>query len=309
MEYVLLVVAVAIAGFIALVASAISADAGRHEDIGAGSSGQGELDPYELAYLVEGPHRVVDTAIVVLMNRELIRISRGGRIHRVSGSARTSDDAVEQAVLATASRPGGVRSAQLRRELWRGSAMTGLETRLVAKGLLISDEAAEKRRLDAGVLSGFIVFESALIALLLLIQAIGIVSWSVTSVAAVLVNLLSAIFCIRVRRRHSRLMANTRTPEGQRAVQDARARTAPSSAGREPSARRARRHAHAGVAIGVALYGLGELPDQGIAKEIGRGHEPEKEQASTGPTAGGVEATAGCGGCGGCGGGCGGCGG
>jgi uncharacterized protein (TIGR04222 family) len=120
MGYVLLVVAILIAGFVALAGWAKPTDAVEHEAIGAESSGRGDLDVYELAYLAEGPHRVVNTAIVVLMNRELIRISRGGRIHRVSGSARASADAVEQAVLVSASRPGGVTAAHLRaREIER----------------------------------------------------------------------------------------------------------------------------------------------------------------------------------------------
>jgi uncharacterized protein (UPF0276 family) len=127
MGYVLLVVAILIAGFVALAGWAKPTDAAEHEAIGAESSGRGELDVYELAYPAEGPHRVVNTAIVVLMNRELIRISRGGRIHRVSGSARASADAVEQAVLVSASRPGGVTAAHLRRDVKSNAAMAELD--------------------------------------------------------------------------------------------------------------------------------------------------------------------------------------
>ncbi|GAA4565805.1 hypothetical protein GCM10023193_40830 [Planotetraspora kaengkrachanensis] len=317
MEYVLLVVAVVIAGFTTFVVGTMPAAGGNGD--GAGPAGRDELDLYELAYLADGPHRVVDTAIVALMDRELVRISRGGRVHFVSRAARVSDDAVEQAVLASVSARPGVRSAQLRRDLPVSPAMTGLKSRLVAKGLLISDGTADRRRLEAGVLTGFIVFECLVVALALLVQVVGLVSWSVPSVAAVLVNVLAALYGLRVRRRHTLQMTSVLTPEGQRAVQDAQARTAASAAAREPSHRTAKRRARTGVArrpvgaalaVGVAVYGLGALPDRGIAQqiatEVDRKDAREKEQ-DTGSAAGGGCGGGGCGG-GGCGG-CGGCGG
>ena len=91
------------------------------------------LDVYEAAYLAGGPRRVVDTAVVALVETGRVRARTAGDLHVVQDSPRHE---VEAAVLAAVGSGGPHRIDIVRWVATRDRRLTALADRLKDEGLL-----------------------------------------------------------------------------------------------------------------------------------------------------------------------------
>jgi hypothetical protein len=91
------------------------------------------LDVYEAAYLAGGPRRVVDTAVVALVETGWVRARTAGDLHVVQDSPRHE---VEAAVLAAVGSGGPHRIDIVRWVATRDRRLTALADRLKDEGLL-----------------------------------------------------------------------------------------------------------------------------------------------------------------------------
>ncbi|GAA4597558.1 hypothetical protein GCM10023194_72710 [Planotetraspora phitsanulokensis] len=263
MEYALLVVAIVVAVLARNAASAFTREHRRIRSVSGFS--RDDLTHYELAYLAGGPRRVINTAIALLVERELVRVARGGRVTVVAGTAPPANG-VERAVLDLAAVPGGRSASEIRHEVAGGAAMTDIKLRLIARGLLLPDGAlngpsAINTRLGFLVALAFVVT-----AVSIVFPLAGLVPWNPSSVGALLVAGVTAVSGLRAHRRYSRSLPGLLTTSGHEALQTAQVRNARTRA--EPASVMADGALYTGVAGGVALYGLGEMPDQTVATEI-----------------------------------------
>ncbi|MEV4221774.1 TIGR04222 domain-containing membrane protein [Nonomuraea sp. NPDC049725] len=311
-----LIVCAALAVPISRAVSAL-AELDRRRRAGGDGDRTRDLTPYELAYLAGGPKRVVNTAIAVLVRSERLRVSRGGQLHRLTGSSRPKEP-VERAVLdAVRAQPTGLPAASVRHQVGNGPAVDGVRHQLVRYGLLVPDGSHATarrllRRLKAlSVVS--LVLAVAGLAVFLAVPHTLVVGFGA---AALAVAGVTGLIAHRRRRaladqltdaahEHLRL-ARSAHPAGVLAASGMSALAVP-------------------VAVPVALHGLGELGDPELEAELhNRGQDVPYGSSCAGGSCGGVggndfgggsssgsgDSGGGDGGGGsGCGGGCGGCGG
>jgi uncharacterized protein (TIGR04222 family) len=267
MEYALLLVAVVVAVLARNTASALTREHYRIRSVSGFS--RDDLTHYELAYLAGGPRRVINTAIALLVEQELVRVARGGRVTVVAGTVPT-EDGVERSVLDLAAAPGGRSTSEIRHEVADGPAMTDLKLRLIARGLLLPDGALNGPRATNTRLGRLVVLAFVVTAVSLVVPAAGLLPWSPSSIGAVLVSGATAVSGLRAHRRHSRSLPSLLTTSGRQTLQTAQTQKARVRAQAEPTSVMADGAAYTGLAGGVALYGLGEMPDQTVAGEIDR---------------------------------------
>ncbi|GAA4565802.1 TIGR04222 domain-containing membrane protein [Planotetraspora kaengkrachanensis] len=287
MEFALLVVAVVVAVLAWNAASAFTREHRRIRSISGFS--RDDLTHYELAYLAGGPRRVINTAIALLVERELVRVARGGRVTVVAGAVPPTEG-VERAVLDLAAAPGGRSTSEIRHEVAAGPAMTDLKLRLIAKGLLLPDGALNGPRAINTRLGFLVALAFVVTAVNLMFLLTGRLPWSPAFVAAMLVAGVTAVAGLRARRRYSRSLPGLLTMSGREALETAQARNARTRA--EPASVMADGALYTGVAGGVALYGLGAMPDQTVATEIDR----ERDHSLNGPSGSSGCASGSCGG-------------
>ncbi|GII52969.1 hypothetical protein Pth03_13580 [Planotetraspora thailandica] len=268
MEFVLAVAALIAAWLVAstaVKALAMVAEVGTPPPEGADRLGR-----YHLAYLAGGPRRVVNAAISELVAREFVRVSRGGRVSRVSGSGApgleppdleaVDLEAVEQAVLDRAGTPGGEGAAEIRHAVGQSSEMAEIKLRLIAGGALAPDGALSRPRRLNTQLASYAVTAFSVMVVTLLVAFADLVPWSVPTVAVVAVAGATGLFGFAVYLRNTRVLSSPVTPAGRAALRKAMART--------PRAPRAIAASGAYAGFAVALYGLGSMSDQAVAAEI-----------------------------------------
>jgi uncharacterized protein (TIGR04222 family) len=290
MEFVLPLVAVVVAILVRSTAAALTREHNRIRSVS--SFGRGDLGHYELAYLAGGPRRVINTAIALLVGRELIRVSRGGQVNAVAGTV-PSTEGVEQAVLDLAATPGGRPASEIRHEVAGDPSMTDIKLHLIARGLLLPDGAFSGPREIHSRLSGLVAAAASVMVVSVVVPAAGKLPWSPLAVGAVLVSGLSAVYGLRIHRRYTRMLPSLLTSSGREALQSAQIRNARVSSPSESPPIMSDGVAYAGVASAVALYGLGALGDPTVAEEI----EREKQTgAYTGSAGSGGCAPGSCGG-------------
>ncbi|MGN9840775.1 TIGR04222 domain-containing membrane protein [Nonomuraea sp. H19] len=116
MDYVLVVAALGLVLLVGIAEQRVERERRRVSELAFSGVGHA-LSHYELAYLSGGPRRAINTALAVLATAGAIRVSRGSQVTPVYG-APPSPVPIEQAVLdVLATRPGGYRAGELRREL------------------------------------------------------------------------------------------------------------------------------------------------------------------------------------------------
>ncbi|GAA1289577.1 hypothetical protein Psi02_16980 [Planotetraspora silvatica] len=287
MEFVLPLVAVVVA---VLARNAASAFTREHQRIRSVSGfSRDDLTHYELAYLAGGPRRVINTAIALLVDRELVRVARGGRVTVVAGAVPPADE-VERAVLDLAAVPGGRSASEIRHEVARAPAMTDLKLRLIATGLLLPDGALNGPHATNTRLGRLVVLAFAVTAVSVVVPIAGLLPWSPLAVGAVLVAGVTAVSGLRAHRRYARALPSLLTRSGRDALQAAQTRNARTRV--EPISIMADTAVYTGLAGGVALYGLVEMPDQSVAVEIDR----ERDHGGSGGDGSGGCASGACGG-------------
>ncbi|MBB6546062.1 TIGR04222 domain-containing membrane protein [Nonomuraea rubra] len=298
MDLFLLIVSVAIAAYAVATTSAVTR---AHAAIRRETAGirYRDLGHYDLAYLAGGPHRVADTAIATLAERHDLRVSRGGRVHRVISST-VAREPVEEAVLGMVAARSGLPVMSLRIEVARSLAMDEIKQRLLAHGLLLPDDvftraralAVRLRVLSLAAYAGFVIEGLTMV-----------VAPNLYALLATLVFLGTAFGAEVVLGTHRRALRATLTASGREALDSAR----------QANAR--------GVAEGpvpLALYGVESLRDPTLRAELGRQQARRERRrgssyagggsSSCGGGGGSAHGTAGCGSGSSCGGG-GGCGG
>ncbi|GII29792.1 TIGR04222 domain-containing membrane protein [Planotetraspora mira] len=281
MEFVLPLVAVVVAVLARNAASAFTREHHRIRSVSGFS--RDDLTHYELAYLAGGPRRVINTAIALLVDRELVRVARGGRVTVVAGTVPPADE-VERAVLDLAAVPGGRSASEIRHEVAHAPAMTDLKLRLIATGLLLPDGALNGPHATNTRLGRLVALAFAVTAVSLVVPIAGLLPWSPLAVGAVLVAGVTAASGLRAHRRYARSLPSLLTRSGRDALQAAQTRNARTKA--EPASLMADRAVYTGVAGGVALYGLAEMPDQTVAVEIDQDHGVRGRDGSGGCAAG-----------------------
>src|SRR5207237_590694 len=92
-----------------------------------------DLDPYELAFLADGPHRAVQAAVVALAGRGAIVVGDGGVLSATGAATGATDPLESTALRAVQGKPAKVDKviAACR------TAMASIEDRLVGAGLLV----------------------------------------------------------------------------------------------------------------------------------------------------------------------------
>ncbi|GGS85560.1 TIGR04222 domain-containing membrane protein [Nonomuraea spiralis] len=110
-----------------------------------------DLGHYELAYLAGGPVRVADSAIGLLAREGEIRVSRGGKIHRVS-TAVTAGYPVEERLVAILAERRSSPVVQVKRRLAVSAEVAGIRGRLAELGLLVDSRSVPGFRVCRDVL-------------------------------------------------------------------------------------------------------------------------------------------------------------
>jgi uncharacterized protein (TIGR04222 family) len=229
----------------------------------APTGGGHELSPYELAYLSGGPRRAINTALAVLARAGAVRVSRGSQVTAVHG-ARPSPVPIEQAVLDTlATRPGGHRAGELRRELETHPALAGLAGGLQARGLIVPEEAFgnawRRRKLQkaaVGVAGGFALLVVAL-------AAAGLAAEEPVFLGVLFFTAIALFSGLAALARQRRRLRNVLTREGQEVLRSAR--------GHHPRGVSDQSSLAMAVGIPVALYGLQDAGDQSLCDELSAG--------------------------------------
>ncbi|YCK37912.1 TIGR04222 domain-containing membrane protein [Actinomadura sp. ATCC 39365] len=110
-----------------------------------------DLGHYELAYLAGGPVRVADTALGLLAREGEIRVSRGGKIHRVS-TAVTAGYPVEERLVAILAERRSPPVVLVKRRLAESAEVAGIRGRLADLGLLVDSRSVPGFRVCRDVL-------------------------------------------------------------------------------------------------------------------------------------------------------------
>ncbi|MGI5286889.1 TIGR04222 domain-containing membrane protein [Nonomuraea polychroma] len=249
MDLILLIVSVALAALALTTASAVKRQHAAAREAGTGRRLR-ELGHYELAYLAGGAYRVTDTAIALLAEAGDLRVSRGGRVHRVHSSV-VSREPIEEAVLGVVASRSGLPVSAVRVETTRTLAMGALDRHLGGLGLVLADDLLARagrlsvrlRALSGVAFAGFVVG-----AVLVAIQGVSLLS----SLALALLAVTGVMAAIDVWR-HRRVTRITLTPSGQETL-DAALRDNPRGTAEGP--------------LAIALYGLGEVRDPDLQAEL-----------------------------------------
>ncbi|MEU8361975.1 TIGR04222 domain-containing membrane protein [Nonomuraea sp. NPDC048882] len=256
MDLFLLIVSVGLGAY--AVSTTTNIRRARADILATAGSGRLRLGHYDLAYLVGGPQRVADTAIALLAGSGDLRMSRGGRVHKVTKGTITREP-VEAAVLGAVAVRSGLPVMSLRIEVTRSFAVQAIKQRLTDEGLLFEDGSfARVRRLcfrlrmtsvaayaGAGLEALTVLVDPAFLAVLALLVFAG------TGIAAEVV--LAG---------HRRRLRDGLTASGHEAIE------------------RARRENAEGVAEGpvpIALYGPRSVQDPALRTEL-RKREPRRER-------------------------------
>ncbi|MFG1700857.1 TIGR04222 domain-containing membrane protein [Nonomuraea sp. NPDC049309] len=258
MNLFLLLTAVALA----LVAAAAAAARWRIAHGGsAARSGHRKLDVYELAYLVGGPERTAETAIVGLVSTGAVRLADGGHVEEVRAGG-IGRKPVEEAVAGLIAERSGLTVGTLEMEAAHSSAVHTLGRELTDEGLLLADEPRARLRrwarllrwTGAAALAGFVVTLLRLSGAPGTYGLIALVVFGGTAVAAGV-----ALW------NHGRYMRAPLTPSGRAAL--AAAREAEQGSGGELPA--------------VALRGIGALPGSVVSRELPRSRRKERRRRRT----------------------------
>ncbi|MEV5681897.1 TIGR04222 domain-containing membrane protein [Streptomyces sp. NPDC052164] len=122
-----------------------------------------DLDPYEVAYLVGGPPRVVEAALHEVWGSGGGVAHHNGRL-RLPPPPEGRDAPVERAVITEWGAPGGTAPARLRARAVRSGPVREAGDRLVGDGLVLRPGRARARRLAGRVLAGAACATAALAA-------------------------------------------------------------------------------------------------------------------------------------------------
>ncbi|MEV1169167.1 TIGR04222 domain-containing membrane protein, partial [Nonomuraea sp. NPDC049784] len=227
-----------------------------------------ELGYYDLAYLAGGPARVADTALGLLSREGEIRVTRGGKLHRVRGAV-SAGYPVEQRVLAImAGRSVGQPAVRVKREVAGSAEVAEIRDRLVGLGLLVDPQAVAGYRVCQDLLrwTPGIAVGGMVVNVIVMI----IMGSPELSVASLLGFGASWLVAKKIRPLYARSRRVTLGRAGRHHVEKAR-----------------REHPHGvvadAVAMPLALYGLSHLGDPALSAEISTraipdghlsGHEP-----------------------------------
>ncbi|MBF9130407.1 TIGR04222 domain-containing membrane protein [Plantactinospora sp. S1510] len=267
-----------------------------------------DVGPYDLARLQLGTGHAVDTAIVTLIRRDVLRISREGQVSAITGQ-RAPTDPLEQAVLRALGRhPDRQRpAAELRAEVTVSPAMADSYQRLIDSGMVTPGSTLTPAHESLCRLRDLSITAIAVPWLLLAVAALlPPANWTLAAVAMVASTAAGTVGVqsyLEGRRAVERagfrpgwsrgtVPADRVAPLAQHAL-----RQRSGEIGRMPAASRALLP----VGVVVALCGLYALDDPAIMAAL---HPPMPKDDGDENSDG----TGGGGGCGGCGGGCGGCG-
>ncbi|MBF8192344.1 TIGR04222 domain-containing membrane protein, partial [Nonomuraea sp. K274] len=261
-DYVLLIVAIGVTYLVNVTERRVERERRRVSEAEPGGAGH-DLSPYELAYLSGGPRRAVNTALAVLATAGAVRVSRGSQVRPVHG-ARPSPVPIEQAVLdALAARPGGYRANELRHELETHPALTGLADRLLARGLIVPEEAfgrawrrRELMKVAAGVAVGYLV-------LVFVLSGVGLAGKESVFLGVLFFSGIAVVSAFVALYRQARRLRNVVTREGREVLLSARSY--------HPRGVRHQQSLAMSLAIPVALYGLGESGDRLLCDELSAG--------------------------------------
>ncbi|MFC4014756.1 TIGR04222 domain-containing membrane protein [Nonomuraea purpurea] len=218
-----------------------------------------DLGYYDLAYLAGGPARVADTAIGLLAREGEVRVSRGGKLHRVSTAVSAGYPVEERlfAILAERRSPPVVR---VKRSLASSAEVTAIMGRLVGLGLLVDPRTAAGFRVSWGVLKLIPVVAGVAIAI------DGIFMIILTSPPLTVAALLGFGGSWLVARKVSSLYAKNRPVTLGRA-------------GRYQLEKARKAHPYGAatdaVAMPLALYGLSHLGDADLSAELSRRSIPD----------------------------------
>ncbi|GIH91532.1 TIGR04222 domain-containing membrane protein [Planobispora siamensis] len=255
MGVVLIVIAAALAVMAVTTAVALGVEHRRVRRAAASHPG-GPLTPYELAYLSGGPLRTVNTALGLLARGGGVRVSRGGQIGLVAG-APPSPDPIERSVMdALAERGGSCAAGELRRTVAEGQAMEGLRYNLVGRGLLVPDGALTGAR---KLLSRLLTVSVLAVVFSIGTAVIGLDSG--LTVFAFLIGLVTAVVGLIIHATQKTALRSVLTRSGTEALLYARR-------SHVRGVRPVSGDLAFAVGFPVALYGLSELDDPGLAQEL-----------------------------------------
>ncbi|MDP9865063.1 MULTISPECIES: TIGR04222 domain-containing membrane protein [Streptosporangium] len=275
MEFVLFVIAFALAVAVNATAAAVRHEHRRVRSVAANHHG-GQFSPYELAYLSGGPLRVVNTALGLLARGGAVRVSRGGQVSLVVG-ALPSPEPIEQAVLdALRARGNSCPAGELRRTVADGQAMSGLRYRLLGMGLLVPDGSLA----GAGRLLNRLLLLTVFAAVFEVGAVLSVSDWGFFGVAAVVIGTVAWM---------SGLVSYLRQKQALRGVLSKAGHDVLGSARKVHvrGARPATPDLAFAVGVPVALYGLGELGDPGLEEELKRGQAQGSAGCAGGSCGGG----------------------
>ncbi|WP_246555831.1 TIGR04222 domain-containing membrane protein [Nonomuraea jabiensis] len=245
-----------------------------------------ELGPYELAYLDGGMRNAVDTVIAELARTGRIRVSRGGRVHRVR-PASTPSDPLEKQVLRFVNSRYGTAMVDVK-HVTSVTVMDAIGHRLVEMGMIYRVDAFDRAHRWFDILS--VLFWTGFMGILVMLFTMLAMNlpWELPMLAVGIIVITLTIARIALWR-YGRRLGVTCTPAGQETLNAARRNTPRGAAG--------------GTAA-IALYGLGQLNNPELEAEIsGRRNKRTGSYGSGGGGCGGGSVGGGCGSCGGCGGG------
>ncbi|GAA3256851.1 TIGR04222 domain-containing membrane protein [Nonomuraea helvata] len=212
-----------------------------------------ELGYYDLAYLAGGPWRVADTVVGLLSREGEIRVSRGGKLHRVR-TAVSAGHPVEQRLLEImAARSVGRPAMRVKRELAGSAEVAEIRDRLVGLGLIVDPRAVAGYRVCRDLLRWIpaIAVGGAVVNVIVMI-VMGSPELSVASLLGFGASWLVA-------KKLAPLYAGNR-------------RVTLGRAGRHHVEKARREHPHGvvadAVAMPLALYGLSHLGDPGLSAEL-----------------------------------------
>ncbi|MCK2213159.1 TIGR04222 domain-containing membrane protein [Actinomadura sp. ATCC 31491] len=262
MGFVLLVAALAVVVLVNVAGGRVEEARRRVAEAPPGGGGH-FLGPYELAYLAGGPRRAINTALAVLATAGAVRVSRGSRVTAVHG-ARPSPVPIEQAALdALASRPGGYRAAELRRELESQPALAALAAELEARGLLVPRGAFATAWRRRDQLAAVTWLAAGFVALVVTLKVTGALSGDEVFGGTVLFGVFAVIVGFGSCRKHGRRLRNVVTREGREVLRAARAH--------HPRGVRDPGSLALAVGVPVALYGLADAGDPALCDELAAG--------------------------------------
>ncbi|MBF8185579.1 TIGR04222 domain-containing membrane protein [Nonomuraea sp. K274] len=245
-----------------------------------------ELTPYELAYLDGGKRSAAITAIAVLAEAGMVRMTREGRMYPVRSEVKPRDSLERQVLSFVSGYRSGLTGEELRKEMEGTPHMFSLDRRLIEIGMLRPRDAFARadRRLDIlSVLTWTAVTGMVGVVWTALVMRVTLLSAFAVCVLAMVI--LAARIAIRWY--EPRTWPRRLTPAGQASLEAAK-RDNPRYAAEGPAA--------------IALYGP---VDRALADEMS-GARRRNRWGGGGYGGGGCGGgSASCGG-GGCGGGCGG---